>query len=82
MLNQVDRVRVALEANGLSAVPVGGMLCFVEADWPLIGGDFMIAGLNVLWPKKIASHIAKPGAVDADTAEQVHHTLASAFPPA
>ena len=79
---QVTLVRAALEANGLNAVPVGGMLCFVEADWPLIGGDFVIAGLNVLWPKKVASHIAKPGALDVDTAERVHHTLALAFPSA
>ena len=79
---QVTLVRAALDAAGLSEVPVGGMLCFVEADWPLIGGDFMISGLNVLWPKKVASHIVKPGAVDADTAERVHHALASSFPPA
>jgi hypothetical protein len=79
---QVTLVRAALDANGLSEVPVGGMLCFVEADWPLIGGDFMIAGLNVLWPKKVASHIVKPGLVDGDTAKQVHHALASSFPPA
>jgi hypothetical protein len=79
---QVNVVRSALEANGLSSVPVGGMLCFVEADWPLMGGDFTIAGLNVLWPKKTASHILKPGAVDAATAERVYHALASSFPPA
>jgi hypothetical protein len=30
-------------------LPVGGMLCFVEADWPLIGGDFMIAGWMCCW---------------------------------
>ena len=79
---QVTRVRAALEQHGLASVPVSGMLCFVEADWPLIGGDFMIAGLNVLWPKKVASHIAKPGAVDVDTAQRVHRVLASSFPPA
>ena len=79
---QVALVRAALDANGLSAVPVGGMLCFVEADWPLIGGDFMIAGLDVLWPRRVASHIAKPGAVDVVTAERVYHALASSFPPA
>ena len=79
---QVTRVRAVLDANNLSAVPVGGMLCFVEADWPLMGGDFMIAGLNVLWPKKVASHIVKSGAVDVDTAERVYQALASSFPPA
>ena len=79
---QVNRVRTALEAAGLSEVPVGGMLCFVDADWPLLGGDFTIAGLNVLWPKKAASHVVKPGAVDAATADRVYHALASSFPPA
>ncbi|MBC7595298.1 MAG: NERD domain-containing protein [Kineosporiaceae bacterium] len=79
---QVARVQAALDAKGLSAVPVGGMLCFVEADWPLIGGDFTIAGLNVLWPKKVASHIIKPGAVDIDTVKRVYQALASSFPPA
>ena len=78
---QATLVRAEIDANGLSAVPVGGMLCFVEADWPLMGGDFTIAGLNVLWPKKVASHIVKPGAVDVDTVERVYHALASSFPP-
>ena len=79
---QATLVRAEIDANGLSAVPVGGMLCFVEAGWPLIGGDFTIAGLNVLWPKKVASHIVKPGAIDVDTVERVHHALASSFRPA
>ena len=42
----------------------------------------MIAGLNVLWPRNVASHIVKPGAVDVDTAARVYHALASSFPPA
>ena len=79
---QVTRVTTALDAVGLSEVPVSGMLCFIEADWPLIGGDFTVAGLNVLWPKKVASHIVKLGIVDAATAERVYHALASSFPAA
>ena len=42
----------------------------------------MISGLNVLWPKKVASHIVKPSAIDVDTAERVYHALVSSFPPA
>ena len=79
---QVDLVRSALESSDLSEIPVSGMLCFVEADWPLIGGDFTIADLRVLWPKKAAEHILKPGNVDAATAHHVHRTLGSWFPPA
>ena len=79
---QVDRVRATLEASGLNDVPVSGMLCFVEADWPLFGGDFTIDGVSVLWPRKTASHIGRLGAIDAATAARVHHVLASSFPPA
>ncbi len=79
---QVDLVRATLEASGLNEVPVGGMLCFVEADWPLFGGDFTIAGVGVLWPRKATSHIGRPGAIDAVTAARIHHVLESSFPPA
>jgi hypothetical protein len=75
---QVDLVRAALSSFG--QIPVVGMLCFVEADWPLIGGDFTIAGLHVLWPKKAASYIGQPGSVDAATAREVHRALALSFP--
>ena len=79
---QVNLVRATLEASGLSEFQVGGMLCFVGADWPLFGGDFMIDGVSVLWPRKAASHFVRPGAIDAATAARIHHVLASSFPPA
>lgn len=79
---QVDAVSSALESAGFTQIPVGGMLCFVEAEWPLIGGDFTIAGLRVLWPKKAADHILKVGDLDASTADHVHRMLAKSFPPA
>ena len=79
---QVNLVRAMLEATGLNEVQVGGMLCFVEADWPLFGGDFTIDAVSVLWPRKATSHIRRPGAIDAATAARIHHVLASSFPPA
>jgi hypothetical protein len=79
---QVDLVRAAVETSGLKEVQVGGMLCFVDADWPLFGGDFMIDEVSVLWPRKAASHIGRPGAIDAATAARIHHVLALSFPPA
>ena len=36
-------------------VPVRGALCFVNADWPLIGGNFIVSDIQCLWPKKLAS---------------------------
>ena len=44
--------------NGLlrraSDIPVHGMLCFIEADWPLFGGAFTIFGVDVPRPKNAA----------------------------
>jgi len=54
MHRQLDVVTSALEAGGVTDLPVRGMLCFVEADWPLLGGDFMIDGVEVLWPREVA----------------------------
>jgi hypothetical protein len=39
------------------------MLCFVEGEWPVLGGSFTIAGLDVLWPKKARKIITAPSAL-------------------
>ena len=77
---QVDLVRSALEAAGLADMPVRGVLCFVEADWPLFGGSFVIDNVSVLWPKKLAEELATAGPLDDAMTERVHRVLAAAFP--
>lgn len=73
--SQVERVTVAVEAMN---VPVIGVLCFVEADWPLIGGSFTIRGVQVLWPRLLVKRISSaPGEIDVAA---THARLASAFP--
>lgn len=62
--------------------PVHGVLCFVEADWPLIGGDFVIHGVDVLWPKKLYPRLRADGPLDALSIADVHRHLAAALPPA
>ena len=61
VLKQVDRVR-----DVAGDIPITGALCFVEADWPLIGGAFTTRGVQVLWPKRLVSLLteAELGAVD------------------
>ena len=79
---QVALVRAALDHAGLAEIPVHGMLCFVEADWPLIGGAFTTGGIHVLWPKKALELAAKPGPVNDQRTREIHRSLASAFPAA
>ncbi|MET0989422.1 MAG: nuclease-related domain-containing protein [Glaciihabitans sp.] len=76
---QVERVESALEAAGFGSVSVRGMLCFVDGDWPLIGGDFEIAGVDVVWPGKATRIVARPGNLDARAVDRVLRSLASTF---
>ncbi len=79
---QVGLVRSALDAATLTDVPVHGALCFIEADWPLIGGSFVIADVAVVWPKKLAERLVAPGAMSEADVETIHRALAHAFPAA
>jgi len=79
---QVQRVLAVLAASGLELVPVRGMLCFVDGEWPLFGGDFEIDGVDVLWPGKAIQHLVKSGVLGAGQVEEVHRLLASVFVPA
>lgn len=79
---QVRDVQSVLDSLDLRSVPVKGVLCFVGADWPLFGGDFMVDGVHVVWPRKAAREATKPGYVDRTEAELIFRALASAMPPA
>jgi hypothetical protein len=77
MLWQLEKVRSALGETA----SVRGALCFVEADWPLIGGHFSVRGVRVVWPRRLPKELLQtvPPTIDA---EAVARALASAFPPA
>jgi len=79
---QVDIVTTALAYAGSAAQPVRGMLCFIDADWPLIGGSFSTANVDILWPKKIADNIFTTATLDAEQIAGLHSDLAAHFPPA
>ena len=75
VLKQVDLVREVV-----GDIPVVGSLCFIEADWPLIGGAFATRGVQVLWPKRLAKLLVEgEGAVEVSA---VRDALASHFKPA
>lgn len=78
VIKQVTVVRHQLAGS----VPVHGVLCFVEADWPLIGGSFTTRGVEALWPKKLYPKLKSDGLLDVETIAAVHHTLTTALLPA
>lgn len=75
VLKQVELVR-----DLAGEVPVTGALCFVEADWPLIGGAFTTRGVHALWPKRLAKLLTEAGGT-VDVAA-VREKLAEHFKPA
>lgn len=63
-------------------VPITGMLVFVEADWPLIGGSFRTQGVPVVWQKKALAILQRPGPLSQDDVDRVFMKLAKALRPA
>jgi hypothetical protein len=78
VLKQVYVVRGLLDDD----VPVHGVLCFVEADWPLISGTFTTRGVQALWPKKLYRKLQAEGPFTAETVAEIHRNLAHALPAA
>jgi hypothetical protein len=78
VIKQVAIVRDLLD----SSTPVHGVLCFVEADWPLIGGSFTTRGVEALRPKKLYPKLRSDGPLDAETVAGLHRALAAALKPA
>ncbi|KGN41031.1 nuclease-related domain-containing protein [Knoellia aerolata] len=76
VLKQVEVVRALLEPS----MPVHGVLCFVEADWPLLGGSFTTREVYALWPKKLYLKLQAEGPLTADTIAEIHRTLANGLP--
>lgn len=68
--------QVAVVREVVGDLPVTGVLCFVEADWPLIGGAFTTREVQVLWPKRLAKLLTEAGSGPVDVAT-VRETLAS-----
>jgi len=78
VLKQVDVVRGIVGVDH----PIHGVLCFVEADWPLIGGAFTVRGVEVLWPKRLYPKLQADGPLTPESVAELHERLATSLPPA
>lgn len=77
VLRQVAEVRRVLG----DAAPVRGALAFVDADWPLIGGDFVVRDVAVVWPRRLAKLMLRREAPTVDV-DDVSRRIAERFPSA
>ncbi len=78
---QVTAVRAALEAAGCTELPLHGMMCFTEADLPLIGTQ-RIRGHELLYRKALAKRLNAPGPLMPETIESTARLLAESLPAA
>lgn len=78
VIKQVAIVRDQLD----DSVPVHGVLCFVEADWPHIGGSFVTREVEALWPKKLYPRLGSAGPLGEEAIATLYRTLAGALRPA
>lgn len=79
---QVQLVRSALTSMNASAspVPVSGALCFLEADWTVSGGDFVLDEVLVLGLSHLADLAAAPGPLTEARIRTVVRQLHRALP--
>jgi hypothetical protein len=82
LVSGVQRQVQAVRAVVSDDVAVHGVLCFVDADWPLIGGSFTVQDVEALWPKKLYPKLQRPGPLGMEALQGLHHALARAMPPA
>jgi hypothetical protein len=78
VLKQVEVVQTVIGID----VAIHGVLCFVEADWPLIGGAFQTRGVEVMRPKKLYPKLQEPGPIEPADIDDLHRRLAIGLPPA
>lgn len=78
MHKQVGLVRAALADQ--PEITVRGVLCFIDADWPLIGGSFTVNDVAVVWPKKLKAILTEPGPLNQDQIADLQWQLHEAFP--
>jgi hypothetical protein len=78
---QVAAVRDALDRAGHVDVPIQGMLCFTNADLPVMR-TLRIRGHVLLYRKVLAARLNADGKLHADEIESIAHGLAHDLPPA
>lgn len=73
--SQAHRVRETLAGD---TIPISGVLCFLEADWPLLGGSFTVDEVHVVWPRLLIKRMTEAPIVTFDV-DATHARLAQAF---
>ncbi|MCB2225006.1 MAG: NERD domain-containing protein [Actinobacteria bacterium] len=79
---QAGAVQEALDRSGHGDVPLHRVVCFVDAEWPLLQPAFRVAGLLVTPPRALVERLGRDGPLTYGRRRAVAVALAAALPPA
>jgi hypothetical protein len=74
---QVAAVKGALDGN---LTPVRPVLCFIDAEWPLLGGPREFKGVLIESERSLRRRITEAGELDAEAVRELAMVLAHRFP--
>jgi hypothetical protein len=79
---QLEAVRGALDEGGHAGVPLRGVLCFVDSEWPLLfSKPIRLHEVTILWPKALQELVRSGELLDGVAIDRLARFLAEAFPP-
>jgi len=81
LARQVDAVRRELADHGHRDVPLTGVLCFTEADFPLFG-RMQVDGYLLRHRRALAKELTSSGPLTAQAIDSLARTLSERFPSA
>ncbi len=65
----------------LEDVPVTPVLCFLDAEWALLGRPIVLHGVHAISPKATVALVRRAGPLAADRVAAIAGKAAAAFPP-
>ena len=78
---QTTTIRNVLNHHGHHDIPLRAVLCFVDAEWPLLfARPLQIAGVTVLWPKALQGLVTAGDLLNPDQRDHIARDLAAALP--
>jgi hypothetical protein len=67
-------------ALGEAEIPVSPVLCFIDAEWPLLGGPRDFKGVLIESERSLKRRVARPGKLNLEEVRETAMVLAQALP--
>jgi hypothetical protein len=74
------QVRATEAALGGTEIPVFPVLCFIDAEWPLLGGPRPFRGVLIESERSLRRRVTRRGVLDVEEVRETAMVLAQALP--